>query len=96
MNDTHETVLTITHEAGLHLRPAALFVKTAARFASQITLANLSRSNGTEVNAKSMFGLMQLGVSQGDRVQVRATGADAAAAIAALQQLVTANFQEQA
>jgi phosphotransferase system HPr (HPr) family protein len=96
MSDTHETVLSINHHAGLHLRPAALFVKTAARFTSTITLANLSRDGSKQVNAKSMFSLMQLGVSQGHQVRIQATGADAADALAALEQLVTNNFEEQA
>jgi phosphotransferase system HPr (HPr) family protein len=95
MNDTHEIVLTITNDAGLHLRPAALFVRTAARFTSDIRIANLSRDPSKEVNAKSMMGLMQLGVGPGQQVQVRATGEDAADAVAALEHLVANNFAEQ-
>lgn len=95
MNDIHEIVLTIRNDAGLHLRPAALFVRTAARFHSDIRIANLSRDARKEVNAKSMMGLLQLGVGPGQQVQVRATGDDAAAAVAALEQLVANNFPEQ-
>jgi phosphotransferase system HPr (HPr) family protein len=95
MNDTHEIVLTITNDAGLHLRPAASFVRTAARFTSDIRIANLSRDPSKEVNAKSMMGLMQLGVGPGQQVQVRATGEDAADAVAALEHLVANNFAEQ-
>ncbi len=90
----HETILTIDHQAGLHLRPAALFVRTAKRFGSTIKLTNLSRENSAEVNGKSMLGLMQLGVSQGHQVRVRASGDDAAEAIAALEHLVHCNFEE--
>lgn len=95
MNDTHELVLTITNEAGLHLRPAALFVRTAARFTSDIRIANLHRDPSKDVNAKSMMGLMQLGVGPGQQVRLRATGDDAADALAALQHLVANDFAEQ-
>ncbi|WP_026371019.1 HPr family phosphocarrier protein [Kallotenue papyrolyticum] len=94
MSETRETVLTIAHPVGLHLRPAALFVKTAARFQSDIRIANLDRPDRPEVDAKSMFGLMQIGVSQNHRIRVRATGEDAAAALSALQRLVEQNFEE--
>lgn len=94
MSESRETILTITHASGLHLRPAALFVKTAAGFTSRIQLQNLSRDDGRTVDAKSMFGLMQLGVSQGHRVRVEAAGEDAAAALTALQELAANNFEE--
>jgi phosphotransferase system HPr (HPr) family protein len=84
--------LTIAHPAGLHLRPAALFVRTAGRFASEIRVRNLSRENSPEVDAKSILGVMQAAVSQGDVLLVRARGADAADAIAALVALVDGNF----
>jgi len=89
-----ETVLTIGHPAGLHLRPAALFVRTASHFQSQIRACNLSRANAPEVDAKSMLGIMQAAVAQGQRVRVQATGPDAAEAIAALERLVAAGFAE--
>ncbi len=94
MSETQEVVLSINHPSGLHLRPAALFVKTAARFSSDIRITNLDRPEAPEVDAKSMFGLMQIGVSQHHRVRVRATGDDAANALAALQRLVDRNFEE--
>ena len=84
--------LTIAHPAGLHMRPAALFVRTAGRFASEIRARNLSRENSPEVDAKSILGVMQAAVSQGDVLLVRARGADAADAIAALVALVDGNF----
>ena len=89
-----ETTFTIDHPAGLHLRPAALFVQTAARFTSRVRLKNLSRANAPEVDAKSLFGIMQSGVSQGDQIRVYAEGPDESAAIAALQALVERNLDE--
>lgn len=91
---TQQRVLSIDHPAGLHLRPAALFVRTASRFASQITLKNLSRDGAAEVDAKSMLGVMQAAVSQGHQVQLQAEGADADAALASLAELVASNFAE--
>ena len=87
-------MLTISHPAGLHLRPAALFVRTANRFTSQITLTNLSRDGSADVDAKSMLGVMQAAVSQGHQVRVHADGADAPDAVAALAALVDSNFAE--
>ena len=91
-----EARLTVTHPAGLHLRPAALFVQTAGRFTSDIRARNLSRDNSPEVNAKSILGVMQVAVSEGDQLLVRASGADAVEAIAALTALVNGNFGEPA
>jgi phosphotransferase system HPr (HPr) family protein len=93
-DDVRETELVVEHPAGLHMRPAALFVRTASRFASQVRARNLSRGNGPEVDAKSIIGVMQVAVSQGDRLLVRAQGPDAPEAIAALTALVTHNFNE--
>jgi phosphotransferase system HPr (HPr) family protein len=90
-----ETTLTIDHPAGLHLRPAALFVRTANGFQSVISLRNLSRDGARAVDARSIVGVMQAAVSQGHRVAVHASGPDAAAAVAALTALVARNFAEE-
>ncbi|MBA3944803.1 MAG: HPr family phosphocarrier protein [Herpetosiphonaceae bacterium] len=95
MPETHELVLTISHPNGLHLRPAALFVRTAAHFHSAITVRNLSRIESHSVDAKSMFGLMQLGVAEGHQIELHSIGVDATAALLALQQLVASDFEEQ-
>lgn len=87
-----ETTLTITHPAGLHMRPAALFVQTAARFKSSVRVVNLDRPASPTVDAKSMIGVMQIAVSQGHRVHINVEGEDAEAAIAALQKLVESGF----
>lgn len=92
MSGDQELILTIDHPAGLHLRPAAMFVRTAARFKSRVTIRNLSREDAREADAKSMIGVMQSAVSQGHRIQVRASGPDAAEALAALEELVQSNF----
>lgn len=89
-----EATVVIDHPSGLHLRPAARFVTTAARFQSDVSVQNLSRPNAPTVNAKSMLGLMQSGVAQGHEVRLCAEGPDAEAAIAALIHLINQNFED--
>lgn len=88
-----ETILTINNAVGLHARPAAMFYKKSREYKSKITIQNLSRPNTQEV-AVSPFHLLQIGVSQGHQIRLRATGEDEQAAIAALTQLVEENFGE--
>ena len=86
-----EITLTIRHEVGLHARPAALFVKTANRFTSQIVV----EKDEQEVNAKSILSVLTLGAGQGAVVTVRAEGEDEVEAIEALRELVVSNFGEE-
>ncbi len=88
-----EFEIEVKHEAGLHLRPAALFVQTAARFKSDIRVRNVTRDSPLR-NAKSALEVMMLGVSQGHRIAVHAEGSDAEEALAALRRLVESNFSD--
>jgi len=88
-----ETLIVVTHEVGLHARPASLFVKAAKKFGAEITVRNLT-GGGRTANAKSIIGVLALGVLQGHQIQIQANGADAEAAIANLQELVESNFSE--
>ena len=88
--NTFEAQLTLNNPAGLHARPASLFVQTAARF--QSTIQVLGR--GKQANAASIMAVLSLGMRQGDTITVRASGGDAQAAIDALSELVQANFYE--
>jgi phosphocarrier protein len=80
---------------GLHARPAALFVKLASKFSSNITLCNISTS-GKWANAKSILSVLTCGVKQGDKIEVKAEGADESEAVEALEKLVASNFAEPA
>jgi phosphocarrier protein HPr len=82
--------LTILNRFGIHARPAALFVKTAGRFASDI----LVEKDGSIVSAKSIMGLLTLEGSKGAVLKVTATGSDAEEALAALDDLVKQKFFE--
>jgi len=84
----------VRNEHGLHARPAAAFVQTAARYTSRITLRNLSR-DGAEVDAKSIMMVLTAGVHKGARVRIRAEGEDAADAVQALVDLVESGLGEQ-
>ena len=75
-----EKEATVVPEAGLHARPAARFIKEAKGFSSEIVVVK----DGQEVSAKSALRLMTLGAKHGDKVVVRATGDDEAAAVEAL------------
>jgi phosphotransferase system HPr (HPr) family protein len=86
-----EIELVIENETGLHLRPAALFVQTAAAYQSDIRVRNVTRASGFQ-NAKSALGIMMLKVGQGETIGIQAEGSDAAEAITALKQLVESNF----
>ncbi len=70
----------VVPEAGLHARPAALFVKEAKSYNSDIVVIK----DGVEANAKSSLKLMTLGATHGDRVVIRAEGEDEEEAVDAL------------
>jgi len=90
---TREIRLVLHNQMGMHARPAAKFVTTAARFQSQITLRNVT-ANTKLINGKSINQVVTSGIRQGDEIAIAATGADATEALAALQELVEANFGE--
>ncbi len=90
---THELRLVVRNAHGLHARPAAQFVGTAARFQAEVTVGNASIGS-KPVNAKSINQIATLGVRQGHEIAVAAQGPDAAEALAALEALVKANFGE--
>ena len=82
--------ITVQHKVGLHARPAALFVQTAQKHESKITVT----SNEKAVNAKSLLGLLSLGVTQGTTILIAAEGADEKEALETLKLLVESNFGE--
>lgn len=87
-----ERRMVVRHEVGLHARPAALFVQTAQRFTASISIRNLSRPEAAAVDAKSILGVLTLGVAQGHEVLLTADGADEAEAVRSLVELVETNF----
>lgn len=72
-------------QSGLHNKQATYFVQKANEFTSSIYLESENR----RMNAKSLLGIMSLGITTGSTVTLSATGADAEAAVTALEALLT-------
>ncbi len=85
-----ELNLQIKNQAGLHARPAVLFVQRASSFKSNIMLFKDSQT----ANGKSIIGILGLGITQGDQLLVKIDGPDAAEAGAALKKIVAEKFGE--
>ena len=80
----------IKNKFGLHARPASLLVKLASSFDCDIQLAK----DDTEVNAKSILGVMMLAAGPGQRIAVIADGEGEADAVHAIVSLVESKFGE--
>ncbi len=83
--------LVIGNKLGLHARPAAMFVRIANRFASDIQV----EKDGEEINGKSIMGLMLLAAGCGSRLTVTVTGGDAEDMVKALEELIARKFDEE-
>jgi len=83
--------MVVQNKMGIHARPAAMFVKTAARFACQV----LVEKDGETVNGKSIMGLMMLAAGPGSKLVVHCEGHDASLAIQELEQLLKRKFDEE-
>jgi phosphocarrier protein HPr len=81
---TIETRVTLPADVPLHARPAGLFVREAARFKAEVTLA----ANGKRANAKSILEVLALGATGGTEIVIAASGGDAAEASDHLATLV--------
>jgi len=80
----------VANKLGIHARPAAMFVKTATRFTCDIFV----EKDGEKVNGKSIMGLMMLAAGPGSTLTVHAQGHDASQALAELESLFKAKFEE--
>jgi phosphocarrier protein len=89
--DFSTTELTVVNKLGIHARPAAMFVKTANRFVSDIFV----EKDGEKINGKSIMGLMMLAAGPGSKLTLHVKGADAIAAIAEIEALVKRKFDEE-
>ena len=82
---------TIRNRLGLHARAAALLVKTANRFASEITI----EKDNLEVNGKSIMGILMLAASKGSKITLKVEGKDAVQAVQTLGELIQNKFGEE-
>ena len=85
-----EREVVIKNRTGLHTRPAATIVKTAAKFVSEFTIIK----EGMEINGKSIIGVMTLAAEQGSSLLLRFEGIDEEAAAAAVVDLFERGFDE--
>lgn len=86
-----ERTVTLTNKRGLHARASARFVTLAAGLPTSIEV----EKDGAKVTGTSIMGLMMLGAAVGDTITIRAEGAGAEEAVAALAQLVDDKFGEE-
>lgn len=82
--------ITVKNEVGLHARPATYFIQKANEFKSGIWVEKEER----RVNAKSLLGVLSLGIVKGTAITVIADGADETEAVEALVALINNNFGE--
>ncbi len=81
----------IKNKLGLHARAAALLVKTANQFVSEVSV----EKDGLEVNGKSIMGILMLAATKGTKITLKAEGKDAAQAIQTLGRLIENKFNEE-
>lgn len=86
-----EETLAIVNRAGLHTRPAAMLVKLASKYASDIYLVK----DGFHVNAKSIIGVMTLAAECGSTVTLQVQGSDEQEASNAIVELFATGFGEE-
>lgn len=86
-----EKTVEIKNKLGLHARPAAQFVKVAAKYDSDITVIK----NSTKIDGKSIMGLMMLAAESGSKLILQINGSDEEEAMNELYQLIEAKFNEE-
>ena len=89
--DMEIQTFTIKNRLGLHARAAALLVKTANRFGSEVTI----EKDGLEVNGKSIMGILMLAASKGTKITIKAEGKDSVQALQTLGKLIENKFGEE-
>ena len=82
--------VTINNQVGLHARPATFFIQKANEFKSSIWIER----DEHRVNAKSLLGVLSLGIVKGTTVNIVADGVDENEAIATLSELIDSDFSE--
>lgn len=80
----------VQNQVGLHARPATFFIQKANEFKSSIWVEKDER----RVNAKSLLGVLSLGITKGTEIAIITDGVDEEEAIDALESLVESNFSD--
>ena len=82
--------VTLQNQIGLHARPATFFIQKANEFKSLILIEKDER----RVNAKSLLGVLSLGIEQGTKIKILADGPDEESAVSELVKLVESGFAD--
>ena len=80
----------VQNQVGLHARPATFFIQKANEFKSSIWVEKDER----KVNAKSLLGVLSLGITKGTVINIIADGVDEEEAVNTLANLIASNFTE--
>ncbi len=82
--------VTVQNQVGLHARPATFFIQKANEFKSSIWIEKEER----KVNAKSLLGVLSLGITKGTEIKIVTDGVDEEEALDALEALIDSNFSD--
>ncbi len=85
-----ERILLVQNQMGIHARPAAMIVRAANKYQSDM----LFEKDDEQVNGKSIMGLMMLAASKGSEIKAIASGNDANQALDELEKLFASKFDE--
>ena len=85
-----EKEVLIQNSQGLHARPAALFVQTAAKFDSTVRI----NKDGELIDGKSIMGILSLGAESGAKLTLIVEGDDAREAFVELEKILTQNLDK--
>ncbi len=91
MSQSFEKDITIVNKLGIHARPAAMIVRLANKFKSDIFITK----DSMEVSGKSIMGVMTLAANRGSKIKIRAEGNDAQQAVSELVDLFKNKFGEE-
>ena len=80
----------VQNSVGLHARPATFFIQRANEFKSSVWVEKDER----RVNAKSLLGVLSLGIVKGTKISIIADGSDEEEAVKTLVELILSNFSE--
>lgn len=81
-------IVTVTNQVGLHARPATFFIQKANEYKASIWVEKSER----RVNAKSLLGVLSLGITKGTEINIIADGPDERSAVDDLVSLINKDF----
>jgi phosphotransferase system HPr (HPr) family protein len=87
----HSQKVVVVNKSGLHARPASLFVQTASKFKSNITVTKGEKT----VSSKSLISILSLGISKDTEITLTADGEDEVEAVNKIVELVNSKFGEE-